>query len=141
MQVLNKLKNKQNESLYLCYKISSIFFGSQWGSSGGKIRGSRFYGQNEEEDHDPEETQVEGILNHDNKRRKSEAEKLLIENEKFWKNFDERNKRNKTTPVWAMDEESNKFSSMTCDYAITEIGVNVFLKEGSELEEGKVYLL
>ena len=98
-------------------------------------------GQNEEEDHDPEETQVEGILNHDNKRRKSEAEKLIIENEQFWKNFDERNKRNKTTPVWAMDEESNKFSSLTCDYAITEIGVNVFLKEGSELEEGKVYLL
>ena len=40
-----------------------------------------------------------------------------------------------------MDEQSSKLFSLMCDYAITEIGENVFLKEGSELEEGEVYLL
>ena len=50
-------------------------------------------------------------------------------------------KRNTTMPVWAMNKQSNMFFSLMCDYAITEIGENVFLKEGSELEKGKVYLL
>ena len=41
-----------------------------------------------------EEDQVDDKLTlGENKKKKSEFEKLLIENDKFWKNFDERNKR------------------------------------------------
>ena len=45
-------------------------------------------------DEEPEEDQIDDeITLREIKRKKSEFEKLLIENDKFWKNFDERNKR------------------------------------------------
>ena len=45
-------------------------------------------------DGEPEEDQInDEITSRETKKKKTELEKLLIENDKFWKNFDERNKR------------------------------------------------
>ena len=77
-------------------------------------------------------------------RKKSELEKLLIENEKFWKDFDERKKRGTISysPFWMTDDQMNKFHSMQVDS-----GVDSFTTDNYEVgnivgdEEGAVFLL
>ena len=64
------------------------------------------------------------------KKKKSEIEKLLIENDKFWKNFDERNKRG-TVSETPGDLDGKKLATFA----------HIQLQCGEMESEGAVFLL
>ena len=90
-------------------------------------------------DEEPEEDQIDDeITLREIKRKKSEFEKLLIENDKFWKNFDERDKRGTVseTPGVLDGKKLTAFAHMQLQCGEMESDEAVFLLQTTRVALG-----
>ena len=103
---------------------------------------SREQSEPEDKSNDEETSPEEYSNNKDQKkRRKSEMERLLIENEKFWKSFDERKSRSANAAYFARNLGEQMFMLPGMQTDSTNYDLNYSYGEGLGLEEGTVSLL
>ena len=96
--------------------------------------------ETESQNDDTEATPTKIAFDTDKKKRKTEVEKLLIENDKFWRDFDERKKRGAadvSCSILFSDRQAEMFPGNLTDSTKYNLNYGV----GVGLEEGAVSLL
>ena len=88
--------------------------------------------ETESQNDDEETTSNEIPLDKDKKKRKTEIEKLLIENDKFWREFDERKKRvlaDVSCSILYSEKQEEMFLTDSTSFSLN-YGVGLGLEEG-----------